>query len=257
MLRRTKLIGVNGQVHFRRELCGPLAFRFDFNDILTTAAFVVLTAPVTAPQLSAQGVGSHSAPTPFPFLDSLSRYEQRATNPPGELEYATVLVRLTASHLSQNDSSLLAERLARANQEARHDDTKLIPEAAVVEAFNAWMAQVQGSYSISSRTDAQSVHGMREVLAANSSDLTSVRTHHGSCLPDEAMLLTFLLERNNGRVVVVPRGQPALAHMGVSMSMTDAGDNADSRMQQYLAAHSPRKDMSLFRRMFADMGIRN
>jgi hypothetical protein len=71
------------------------------------------------------------------------------------------------------------------------------------------------------------------------------------------MLLTFLLERNNGRVVVVPRGQPALAHMGVSMSMTDAGDNADSRMQQYLAAHSPRKDMSLFRRMFADMGIRN
>jgi hypothetical protein len=45
--------------------------------------------------------------------------------------------------------------------------------------------------------------------------------------------------------------------MGVSMSMTDAGDNADSRMQQYLAAHSPRKDMALFRRMFADMGIKN
>jgi hypothetical protein len=249
MLRRTKVIGINGQ------LCGLLAFRFDFNDILATAACVVLTALVTAPQPSAQAVGSHSAPTPIPFLDSLSRYEQRATDPAGELEYATVLVRMTVSHLSQNNSSLLAARLARANQEARHDDTKLIPEAAVVEAFNAWMAQVQGSYSISFRTDAQSVHSMREVLAANSSDLTSVRTHPGSCLPDEAMLLTFLLERNNGRVVVVPRGQPAPVHMGVSM--TDAGDNADSRMQQYLAAHSPRKDMALFRRMFADMGIKN
>jgi hypothetical protein len=40
MLRRTKVIGINGQ------LCGLLAFRFDFNDILATAACVVLTALV-------------------------------------------------------------------------------------------------------------------------------------------------------------------------------------------------------------------
>jgi hypothetical protein len=251
---RANPIGINGQGRFRQELCGLLASPSGINNILTMAACVVLTALLATPQLGAQAAGSRAVPTPSPFLDSLSRHEQRATNPAGELEYATVLVGMTASHLRPNDSSHLAERLAKANEQARHDDTKLIPESAVVEAFNQWMAQVQGSYSIAFRTDVQSVHGMREVLAANSPDLTSVRAHPGSCLPDEAMLLMFLLERNNGKGVVVPRGQPA-APPRMSVTMTDAREDAGLRMQQYLTAHSPRKDLALFRQMFAAMGL--
>jgi hypothetical protein len=70
------------------------------------------------------------------------------------------------------------------------------------------------------------------------------------------VLLIFLLERNNGRVVVVPRGKPAAPALRAASGLSDAGGNADLRMGKYLSVHSPRTNMALFIKMFADLRIR-
>jgi len=225
-----------------RRIKGPVAW----------VALAALIAPLT---LSAQAADSRSVGGPSAFLNSLSIDAQRADSPAGDLSYATELIQMIASHIDGGDVALLSHRLATMDQEARRNGAQYIQEAAVASAFNGMMSQIQGSYATPLRTDAQTVHNLREILAANSPDLTSVNRHPISCLPDEAVLLVFLLLTNNGKVVSIPLGQPPPRDIA-SGHFADATVNAKVRLERYLAAHSKAGDMGLFSKLFTDIGIR-
>jgi hypothetical protein len=221
---------------------------------VTAVAWVVSATVITTLALSAQTAGSPSIGGPSTFLNSLSAYAQRADSSPGDVNYATELIRMMASHVSRDDVAVLARRLASADQAARHDPGRYVAETAVAAAFNRFMAQVQGRDALSFRTDALVVHRMRLVLAGNSTSLTSIKKHPTSCLPDEAVLLMILLRYNNGTVVFVPRGQPP-PPLGESMRVENAAKDAGLRVNQYLAEHSKATNMALFSRLLHDMGI--
>ncbi len=221
---------------------------------MAPAAWVLLAAFIAPLILGAQAAGSPSAGGPSAFLNSLSAYAQRAASPAGDLSYATELMRMTASHVSQGDFAQLARRLASADQAARHDPTKYIPETAVAAAFNWLMAQAQGNHAGPIRTDVQTVHRFRWFLEAYSPALSSVKEHPASCLPDEALLLLSQLKSNNGKIGFLPRGQP-VPRVGETFSVEDAANDAYMRLDQYLAARSAAANMALFSGLLQDMGI--
>jgi len=234
---------------------GLTARRSMVRGIVAPVVWVVSASLIAQLSLTAQAAGSGSVIGPNTFLNSLSKDEQRAESPAGDLNYATELIQMVASHVSRGDAAQLARRLASADQAARRDPRKYVPETAVAAAFNALMARAQGSYATPLGTDTQTVHTLREVLAANSPDLTTVKTHSAFCLPDEAVLLTFLLLTNDGKVVVVPLGQPPPRDV-TSGPFADAAVDAKARLEQYVAAHSEAIDLDLFTRMLTEMGIR-
>lgn len=108
------------------------------------ATFIrVALATFIAPSiLNAQAADCPPVGNPDAFLCSLSADAQRAADPAGDLNYATKLIQMIALHVSQGNVTQLAQRLASADQAARHDPGKYIPETAIAAAFNRLMAQV-------------------------------------------------------------------------------------------------------------------
>ena len=202
-----------------------------------------------------QTTASPSAGDRNPWANSLSAYAQRADSPAGDLNYARELICMMGPHISCSSLSELAHRLASADQAARHDPRKYVSESAVAAAFNRLMAPVPHDSAAPFQTDARTVHRMRRVLADNFPALTSVKEHPTSCLPDEAVLLVFLLIFDNGRVVVVPRGQSLLAAEN-SMLAEDAADDAQMHLDHYLAAHWKITNRAIFSRLLQDLGIK-
>jgi hypothetical protein len=216
---------------------------------VTLATFIATLA------VNAQAPGCHPEGHPEAFLCTLGADAQRAADPAGDLKYATELIGMTAHHVSREDRAQLARRLASADQAARHDPGRYVPESSVAAAFNELMAPVKRNNATPFRTDAKTVHILRGVLAANSSDLISVKEHPSSCLPDEAVLLVFFLIFNNGRVVSVPSGQSSLS-VENSMLAEDAEDDAQVKLDQYLAARWELSNMVLFNQLFHNLGIK-
>lgn len=214
-------------------------------------ALAIVNVPLI---LSAQAAGSSPVGVTNPFLNSLSAFAQRAASPADDLDYATELMRMMGPHVSRGNFTQLARRLASADQAARHDSTKYIRETSVATAFNGLMAQVQGRHSTPFRTDAPSVHNLREFLWSISPGLTSVDSHPDSCLPDEAVLLVILLLANNGKVIVVPRSElpPSVE---TSEHLTFAEMNASARVEKFIVTHSRATNMKLFDKMLDDLGI--
>ncbi len=252
-----RLYKISSIISFRlqsRNACKGMVGHPSSLRTVTISAALVLAMVIPLSSATAQAPESRPVGGKNAFLASLSKYEEHAADPAGDLIYATELIRMTVSHVSRNDLERLARRLASADQAARHDGRKYIPETAIATAFNGLMAQVQDNHATPFRADAQTVHSIREVLAGNSPKLTSVKEHRNSCLPDEAVLLAFLLKLNNGKVVFVPKGQPMPPSV-TSMDAEDAGNDADTRLDQYLAAHSMAQNTDLFIKLLDDMGI--
>lgn len=222
--------------------------------IMLSTAWIALCVITTPMPLHAQESVTGSTAPRSTFLASLSRYEQGASTPTGDLKYATALVRLTAPRVNTQDLSKLARRLASTDQSVRGGKHNYVPEKAVATAFNRLMARVQGSYTALPYVNADTVHALREVLAGNSADLTSLMSHPHSCLPDEAVLLVLLLSYNNGTVIVVRHGQtpPRIVTSG---TLADAAANAGLRLDQYAVSHSKGQDVALFSNMLTDLGV--
>jgi hypothetical protein len=221
---------------------------------MTTLICVALVTFIAPLILCAQTAGCPPIGNPDAFLCSLSADAQRAADPAGDLNYATKLIRMIAPHISQGNVTQLAQRLASADQAARHDPGKYIPETTIAAAFNRFMAQVIDKDAPPIRTDAQTVHRLRWGLVGKSPALFSVKEHPASCLPDEAVFLIFELIFNNGRVVSVLPGQslPAVEH---AMLVENAANDAYIKLDQYLAAHWTWTNMALLKRLLGDMGI--
>src|ERR1039458_5824601 len=161
---------------------------------------------------------------------------------------------MLAPHLSRDGVAQLAQRLASADQAARHDPGKYIPETAIATAFNRLMVQVLDKNATPIRTDAQTVHRIRGVLAGKSPALFSIKEHPASCLPNEAVFLIFELTFNNGRVGSVAPGQSLLSAEN-AMLAENAANDAYIKLDQYLAAHWTWTNMALLKRLLGDMGI--
>jgi hypothetical protein len=220
------------------------------------ATFIrVALATFIAPSiLNAQAADCPPVGNPDAFLCSLSADAQRAADPAGDLNYATKLIQMIAPHVSQGNVTQLAQRLASADQAARHNPGKYIPETAIAASFNRLMAQVIDKSAPPIRTDAQTVHKLRGMLAAKAPALFSIKEHPSSCLPDEAVFLIFELTFNNGRVVSAHPGQSLLSAEN-AMLAEDAANDASLKLDQYLAAHWTWTNMALLKRLLSDMGI--
>lgn len=228
--------------------------------ILKGFAFLVFLSPLSVISQQSQSaatpqtVGCPSVGLPGAFLCSLGADAQRAVDPASDLNYATELIRMIAPHFSRDDVAVLARRLALSDQAAQRDPRRYVSETAVAAAFNGLMAQILDKHATPIRTDAQTVHSLREVLVDNSSALTSVKEHPTSCLPDEAVLLLYLLIFNNGRLISVPGGQQVGAALSAAYAEQAAND-AYIKLDEYLTAHWRATNMALFNKLLYNMGI--
>jgi hypothetical protein len=218
------------------------------------AAWVALAVVGTASHLSEQADDCPPVGQPGAFLCSLDRDAQHAAEPAGDLKYATEVIHLMAARLGRDDVAVLGRRLALADQAARRDPRKCVPETAIATAFNELMAQVLDKHATRIRTDAQTVHSLREVLADNSHALISVKEHPTDCLADEAVLLVFFLIFNNGRPISVPPGQPVGPAISAAYAEQAAND-AYIKLDDYFAAHWTATNMGLFNKLLYNMGI--
>jgi hypothetical protein len=225
------------------------------HSVMAPTMWVTLATFIAPLAVNAQAPGCPSVGQPGAFLCSLGAEAQRAADPAGDLKYATELIGMITPHVSREDRAQMARRLASADQAARHDTGRYVPESSVAAAFNELMAQVRRNNATSFRTDAETVHSLRGILAGNSPALTSLKEHPTSCLPDEAVLLVYLLIFNNGRVGFVPRGQSLLS-VENSMAAEDAADNAQMKLDEYLAARWELSNMVLFNKLLHNLGIK-
>ncbi len=108
----------------------------------------------------------------------------------------------------------LADRLANAEQAARAGNGRLIPEAAVVKAFNDLMQEIGAPSSM--RASEASVHGFREHAVAIKAfpALFTAARNGANCYPGEAAFLLYLLISNDG-VIYEKNLDVALVEMNV------------------------------------------
>jgi len=235
--------------------CSGLIGRWPMLRSIMVSGIWVALATVIAPSiLSAQAPGCPPLGQPGAFLCSLGARAQRAADPAGDMDYATELIQMMSPHVSRDGVVVLARRLALSDQAARRDPQKYTQETAIAAAFNGLMAKVLEKNSPPIRTDVQTVHSLRESLANNSPALSSVREHPASCLPDEAVLVLFLLVVNNGRVVTVPQGQSVTSAFSAKLA-EDAANDAEIKLDEYFAAHSETTNMLIFNKLLYSMGI--
>jgi len=136
-------------------------------------------------------------------LFCLFNREAAANDPAGIHKYGGDLIGLIVPNPAGDDSlrqltNRLTDRLASAEQAARAGREKLVPEAAVVKAFNDLMQEIGAPSSM--RTSEASVHAFREHAASIKAfpALFSADSNGTNCNPDEAVFLIYLLISDNG-----------------------------------------------------------
>jgi hypothetical protein len=100
--------------------------------------------------------------------------------------------------LARQSRNRLADRLAKAEQTAHQAGGKLVPEAAVVKAFNGLMQEIGAPPSM--RASEPSVHAFREHAASIRAfpTLFTADRNGANCDPGEAFFLLYLLVSENG-----------------------------------------------------------
>lgn len=155
---------------------------------------------------SAQGGMSAAGQQPPHCAQSvfcLFNQEAAANDPEGIHKYSQDLIGLIVPNPTGDGSvrrlaNRLADRLASVEQAQRATGVKLVPEAAVVRAFNDLMQEIGAPSSM--RTSEASVHGFREHAASIKAfpALFSVDRNGSNCDSGEAVFLLSLLISDNG-----------------------------------------------------------
>jgi hypothetical protein len=127
--------------------------------------------------------------------------EAEASDPDGIHEYSYDLARLIVPDQAGADYiNSFADRLAKAEQEAREGKRKLVSEADVVRAFNEMMRGSGIRPPVTADADADALRRFRAHGAAIEAfpALLSADRNGANCNPGEAVYLIWLLERNKG-----------------------------------------------------------
>jgi hypothetical protein len=122
----------------------------------------------------------------------------------------------------------LADRLADAEQAARAGRRRLVPEAAVVQAFNDLMQKIGAQPTI--RANEASMRSFREHAVAIKAfpALFSAGRNGTNCNPGEAVFLLYLLMSNNG--VLYERSLDTAQEMMQSYNQLSRGGGMVGRM---------------------------
>lgn len=199
-------------------------------------------------------------------LFCLFNQEARSTAPSGIHKYSEDLIELIVFNPAGDDSvrqmaNRLAGRLAAAEQAARAGNKKLVPEAAVVKAFNDLMPEIGAPPSM--RASEASVHGFREHAASIKAfrALFSANRNGTNCYPGEAVFLLSLLLSDSG-VLLEGNLDAAVTMMqwngrqGASVTRIFSEDStADGRLRLYLSNHNLSANMVLFDHLAGTLGI--
>lgn len=199
-------------------------------------------------------------------LFCLFNQEAAASDPAGIHKYSEDLIGLLLPNPAGEDSirqltNQLAGRLAAAEQAARTGNGRLVPEAAIVKAFNDLMQEIGAPPSV--RASLAAVHIFRQHAASIKAfpALFSADRNGANCNPGEAAFLFYLLISDNGTLY---RGNldsaQALMQMnsqgvggygvarmeGLGLSTNTPDSSASSLLSSYLSRHSRNATIALF-----------
>ncbi len=199
----------------------------------------------------------------------LFNQEAAASDPAAIHKYSEDLIGLIVPNPAGKDSvrqlaNHLADRLASAEQAARAGGGKLVPEAAVVKAFNDLMQEIGAPSSM--RTSEAPVHGFREHAASIKAfpALLSADRNGASCNPGEAVFLLFLLLSDNGVLYegnldgAVAMMRPDSRQGGPGFSVTrleSMSSSAGGRLFWYSLHHNFNATIALFNHMAGILGF--
>jgi hypothetical protein len=217
---------------------------------------------------------SAQPPNCIHVLYCLFNQEAAASDPAGVHRYSEDLIGAIVQNPAGSDSfrrltNQLADRLASAEQTARAGDGKLVPEAAVVKAFNDLMQQIGAPSSM--KASEASVHEFREHAASIDAfpALFSADRNGTNCNPGEAVFLLSLLLSDNGALhegnldaslmlleaKPQPR-QPFAKEPGVAVAGIESmSSSASGMLSWYSLHHSLTANAALFDHLAVALGF--
>ncbi|MFP5206246.1 MAG: hypothetical protein ACLGSH_12890 [Acidobacteriota bacterium] len=209
------------------------------------------------------------------ILFCLFNQEAAARNPAGIHKYSEDLIGLLVPNPSGDGSirqiaDRLANRLSNAEKAARVGDGRLVPEAAVVKAFNDLMNAIGAPASI--RASEASVHEFRDHAASLEAfpALLSADDNGSNCNPGEAVFLLYLLISGNGilhggnldgaQALIQMNSQGiesyGTARMeGLGLSAMEPDSSASGLLSSYPSHHSRNATIALFNHVAGMLGF--
>jgi len=137
---------------------------------------------------------------------ALFNQEAEASDPAGIRKYSEDLVELIVnnpvgvSYVHHRFRNHLAVRVARAEQAARAGNGKLVPEAAVVKAYNDLMTKIGAPPSYQANEGDLHKFRTRAIAIPVFHALFTANRNGTNCNPGEAVFLFYFLISNNGQL---------------------------------------------------------
>jgi hypothetical protein len=212
---------------------------------------------------------SYSAPDLF-------NQEAEAIDTAGIRRYSQDLVALilndqTGTNSDPQFADQLADRLDKAEQAARAGKGKLVPETAVVKAFNDLMQKMGAPQTYMAKVE--DLHKFRARLAtASTFPALFTATRNGSdCYPGEAIFLLYFLIDHNGRLSEHVADDIAASQQFAEMAAKPGGasrvqgqmvggvvqwpQGAEAVISTFRSRHGRRSTTTLFKNMAKTFGI--
>jgi hypothetical protein len=178
----------------------------------------------------------------------LLNQEAAANDPKGIHRYSEDLVKLIVpNYVGQGYTGSLADRLAKAEQAAHEGRAKLVPEAAVAQAFNDLMKDTDAPKWL--RADIPAVERARRAFEKEMPAVISRDKDGDSCYPGEAVWIISMLIANTGRPTA-PSAQPDQEpHFGAGTPP------AQRHLDLFYARHSGPQVAEVFDHLFNHLQI--
>ncbi|MFZ1085233.1 MAG: hypothetical protein WAN35_09735 [Terracidiphilus sp.] len=168
-------------------------------------AFSSLSLASQAPSGSSPTVGRQPAKRAF-TTPELFNQEAEASDPAGIRKYSGDLVELIVndpvgiSYVDHRFGNHLANRLAKAEEAARAGKEKLVPETAVVKAYNEVIRMIGAPQSYQANEEDLQRFRARTISLHVFPALFTANRNGTNCYPGEAVFLFHLLISNNGQL---------------------------------------------------------
>jgi hypothetical protein len=145
-------------------------------------------------------------------METLNK-EARASDPAGIHEYSQHLIQILVTNGTDSAfGASLTDRLARAEIMARQGSRRLISEADIAQAFNAFLRETGAPNALTANVDA--VHSNRVAFEGALPSVISQKANGSLCNPGEAVWVVSMLIANIGRSTAPPSQLGHEPHFG-------------------------------------------
>ncbi len=201
-------------------------------------------------------------------LFCLFNQEAAASDPAGIRKYSQDLIGLIVFNPAGDDSirqltNQLAGRLVSAEQAARTGNGKLVPESAIVKAFNDLMQEIGAPPSVRARLAA--VHSFRQHAASIKAfpALLSADRNGTNCNPAEAVFVLSRLISDNGvlydknldTALELMQPRPPGQRGGYGVFRIEGGPDSWRLLSLYPSHHNRSATIALFNRVADTLGF--